>query len=163
MSEPHGSFSWYELMAPDAKAAATYYGAVLGWTAQEMPGGEMPYTVLSNDGQGVAGILTVPKDMEGPGPVWVGYVSVPDVDAYVERLTALGGTVHRPASDVPGILRFAVVADPQGAAFVMFTPFSDAPPPPALPARSGFAAWRELMAEDGEKAFAFYSDRKSVV
>ncbi|QUD90463.1 VOC family protein [Phenylobacterium montanum] len=158
MSEPHGSFTWYELMAPDAKAAAAFYGAVVGWTAQEMPSPEgPPYTVLQVGDRGVAGIMVTPKDAGGPGPVWIGYVSVPDVDAYVERLKAAGGSVHRPPFDVPGVLRLAVVADPQGAVFCMHTPYSDAPAPPALPSESGYVAWRELMAADGEKAFAFYS------
>jgi len=82
---------------------------------------------------------------------------VDDVDAYVGKVVDAGGSLHRPASDIPGILRFAVVADPQGAAFVLFTPFSDTPPPPPIPDKPGYCAWRELMAGDGESAFAFYS------
>jgi predicted enzyme related to lactoylglutathione lyase len=155
MSKPHGSFTWYELMTPDPKAAAAFYGDVVGWSAQDVEGGEPPYTVCQVGGRGVAGILTLPDG--GPGPGWIGYISVDNVDAYVEKVSAAGGAVHRPASDVPGILRFAVVADPQGAAFVLFTPFSDAPPPPAVPSEAGFAAWRELMAGDIEAAFAFHA------
>ena len=157
MSKPHGSFTWYELMTKDAAAAADFYGAVVGWTSQQVGGGDMPYTVLQVGPQGVAGILTIPPEAQGPGPVWIGYISVDNVDAYVEKVVAAGGSLHRPASDIPGILRFAVVADPQGAAFVLFTPFSDAPPPPALPDKPGYTAWRELMAADWEAAFGFYS------
>ncbi len=158
MSKPHGSFTWYELMTQDAAAAADFYGSVVGWTSQQMGGGDIPYTVLQAGQQGVAGILTMPPEAVGPGPVWIGYISVDDVDAYVEKVVAAGGSLHRPASDIPGILRFAVVADPQGAAFVLFTPFSDAAPPPALPDKPGYTAWRELMATDWESAFGFYSN-----
>lgn len=156
MSTPHGSFTWYELMTPDPAAAAAYYGDVIGWTSQVMPG-ETPYTVLQVGEQGVAGILATPPDAQGMNPFWIGYISVDEVDAYVEKVVAAGGALHRPASDVPGILRFAVVADPHGAPFVLFTPFSDAPPPPALPVKAGYPAWRELMAGDLDTAFAFYS------
>ena len=31
MSNPVGSFIWYELMTSDADAAAKFYGTVIGW------------------------------------------------------------------------------------------------------------------------------------
>jgi predicted enzyme related to lactoylglutathione lyase len=37
MSNKHGDFIWYELMAPDAGASATFYADLLGW---EVPGGD---------------------------------------------------------------------------------------------------------------------------
>jgi predicted enzyme related to lactoylglutathione lyase len=66
--------------------------------------------------------------------------------------------VHVPPTDIPNIGRFAMVADPQGAVFSLFKPLSDMPPPPADPATPGTIGWHELMAANGEKAFAFYSD-----
>jgi hypothetical protein len=52
--------------------------------------------------------------------------------------------------------RFSVVADPFGAVFMLF----HAGPEFAMPADGkgpGFIAWRELMAGDLEKAWAFYA------
>jgi uncharacterized protein len=66
--------------------------------------------------------------------------------------------VHVPPTDIPNIGRFAMVADPQGAVFNLFKPVSDMPPPPPDPATPGLVGWHELMAADGEKAFAFYAD-----
>jgi predicted enzyme related to lactoylglutathione lyase len=42
---------------------------------------------------------------------------VPDAAAELERLTALGGTVHEPLADVGGGIRVAAVTDPFGNAF----------------------------------------------
>ena len=36
-------------------------------------------------------------------------------DATVAKTTALGGKVTMPATDIPGIGRFAILQDPQGA------------------------------------------------
>ncbi len=48
--------------------------------------------------------------------MWTVYFAVDDADATVAEVTELGGSVLRPPMDIePG--RFAVVADPYGAAF----------------------------------------------
>ena len=52
----------------------------------------------------------------------VGYIAVDDVDAHIEKIIEAGGKLWRPATDVPGMLRFAVMSDPQGAFIVVFTP-----------------------------------------
>lgn len=155
----HGSFSWYELVTPDVEAAKAFYGAVVGWTYQSAgPGSD--YTLIEAAGQGVAGMLLLAKTSRPAeaGAVWMGYVAVDDVDATLEQLVKAGGKVHRPAEDIPGMLRFAVVADPQGIPFVAFTP---APgqngPPPLTRGTPGKFGWRELVTSDAVAAFGFYS------
>jgi len=94
----------------------------------------------------------------GARPAWTGYVGVPDVDACVARVDAAGGRVHHPPEDIPGVGRFAVVADPQGAVFIVFRGSGDGAPTPAAPGTPGHVGWRELLAGDLDSAFAFYSD-----
>ena len=63
--------------------------------------------------------------------------------------------------DIPGVGRFAMVADPGGAPFYLLTPLprDDAPPPAGLET-PGNVGWHELYAGDGqERAFAFYAAR----
>jgi hypothetical protein len=60
--------------------------------------------------------------------------------------------------DIPGVARFAVVADPQGATFMLIKGFSEAPPQWPAPSTPGHPGWRELYASDWEPAFAFYSE-----
>jgi len=108
----------------------------------------------------VAGVMALPKEASALGarPGWMGYVAVDDVDAYAERVARAGGKLHRPAADIPGIGRFAIVADPQGVVFALFKGTPGAmPPPPAAPGKAGYFGWRELVATDWEAAFGFYS------
>jgi predicted enzyme related to lactoylglutathione lyase len=47
------------------------------------------------------------------------YFSVEDADAAVQKATELGANVMKPAEDIPGVGRFAILLDPQGAAFAI--------------------------------------------
>jgi hypothetical protein len=160
MPAPLGSFVWYEYMAADAKAAADFYAAVVGWTASAGDMTDFPYTLLSAGPRPVAGLMTLPEEARkmGARPGWLGYVGVPDVDAFAAKIAAAGGKIHRPAAEIPTVGRFAVVGDPHGAAFVIFkgAPAED-PRPPLAPSASGNVGWRELRAGDLDAAFAFYS------
>ncbi|MBP2237390.1 putative enzyme related to lactoylglutathione lyase [Sinorhizobium kostiense] len=154
----HGKFVWYELMTTDTKAAESFYKKVVGWSARDagMPGIE--YTLFSIGDHQVAGVMTMPDgalEMNVP-PAWLGYVAVDDVDASAARLTAEGGTVHREPNDIPGVGRFAIVADPHGAAFALFKGTGE-PPPQLDQMASGNVGWHELMAGDLDTAFNFYS------
>ena len=155
MFTPKGKFGWYELMTSDTAAAGKFYSSVVGWTTQDvgMPG--MPYTTFNVDGVGITGMLTVP----GAPNMWVGYIHVDNVDAKVEEIVAAGGKLWRPATDVPGMLRFAVMSDPQGAAIVIFTSNPDMPTPANRPAppTPGTIGWHELYTTDIDGGFDFYN------
>jgi len=160
MATPQGSFVWYELMTSDPAAATAFYTRVVGWSAADsgMPG--MSYTLVSAGTAQVAGIMALPEAARAMGavPGWVGYVAVADVDAAAASVVAAGGAMHHAPEDIPGIGRFAAMADPQGASFILFrgTP-GDAPPPAAPPGTPGHVGWHELHAGDGPAAFAFYA------
>lgn len=152
MFTPKGKFGWYELMTTDTKAAGKFYSDVVGWTTQEMPG-EPPYTVFNLGAVGIAGMLNV-----GGHTAWIGYIAVDDVDAHIEKIVEAGGKLWKPATDVPGMLRFAVLSDPQGAAIIVFTP-NPAMPEPARPAppTPGTMGWHELYTTDIDGALGFYN------
>jgi predicted enzyme related to lactoylglutathione lyase len=154
MFTPKGKFSWYELMTSDTQAAGKFYSDVVGWTTQEMPGGDgPPYTTFNIGDVGIAGMLNV-----GGHTAWVGYISFDDVDAHIEQIVEAGGKLWRPATDVPGMLRFAVMSDPQGAAIVVFTanPAMPSPVRPEPPA-PGTIGWHELYTTDIDAGFDFYN------
>ena len=159
MAASPGSFVWYELMTSDLKAAETFYQKVVGWKAQDSGMTDRSYTIVSAGATPVGGMMTIPDDAKkmGAGPAWVGYINVGDVDAAAAKVKAAAGAIYRAPEDIPGVGRFAVVADPQGAAFMLFKPASDQGPPPAAPGTPGTVGWRELHAVDGAKAFDFYA------
>ncbi len=154
MFTPRGRFGWYELMTSDTKAAGKFYSEVVGWTTNEMPASEgVEYTTFNVGNAGIAGMLNLPGHT-----AWIGYIAVDDVDAHIEKVLEAGGKLWKPATDVPGMLRFAVMSDPQGAAFVVFTPDPVMPSPerPAVPP-IGTVAWHELYTTDLEGGFEFYN------
>jgi uncharacterized protein len=161
MANNQSRFVWHELMTTDTKAAKSFYGKVVGWGAQDMPMPGMTYTMWMAGQAAVGGLMDLPEDakkMNTP-PCWVGYIGVDDVDGTVERIKKLGGAVDVPPRDIPEVGRIAVVADPQKAAFALFTPKS-APPQqqPDEQGAQGHVGWNELYADNWQKEFDFYSD-----
>jgi predicted enzyme related to lactoylglutathione lyase len=108
-----GSFSWNELATRDIDTAKRFYGQVFGWGAET----HGDYTEWKVNGRSIAGAMPM-GDRYPPQvpPHWLGYFTVEDCDASAAKAQELGGRVMVPPMDVePG--RFAVISDPQGAAF----------------------------------------------
>jgi predicted enzyme related to lactoylglutathione lyase len=154
-----GKFVWYEYMGNDLKAAADFYTGVVGWSAKDAGMTDFPYEILSTGSTMVAGMMDIPAEAKAMGarPGWLGYIWVEDVDKAVPKLTAVGGKVLKARADIPGVGRFAVVADIEGAVFMLFRDGGGNPPPPPPPGTPGLIGWRELHAGDGAAALAFYS------
>jgi len=160
MAGSRGKFIWYDLMTPDPKAAAKFYSEVIGWSAQEHPmQGGGSYTIFSKGPTMVAGLMGLPDEMRANGvpPVWNGYIGTDEVDAEAKRVTAAGGSIKRPPVDIPNVGRFAVVADPAGAVFLLFKPNTTEEPKPVAPMTPGHIGWHELMAGDLDREFKFYA------
>jgi predicted enzyme related to lactoylglutathione lyase len=159
MGENHGRYIWYELITPDPAAAKRFYGDVVGWSYEDMTSGGMTYSICQADGQGVGGVMLIPEEAKAMGapPSWAGYVCVDDCDAAAEKIKSLGGSVIRAPDDIPEIGRFAVVADPHGAVFMIMKPLPMDPPRARAPQGTlGHASWHELYAGDLEADVGFY-------
>ena len=120
----HGTFSWCELITTDVEAAKAFYSQLFGWTMEpvthEADEG-MQYNLVKVDGTEIGGILAVPAHAPGMPPCWGAYVTVDDVDAAAGKAGELGGAVVVPLTDIPGVGRFCVIRDPQGATISMIT------------------------------------------
>jgi uncharacterized protein len=151
------NFFWYDLATSDVEAARKFYCDVVGWSYQDNSQGGQSYGIFKVGDAGVAGLMPYPEGMKLPHPVWNGYIAVDDVDAMAGRIKAEGGTVHRGPMEVPSVIRFAVVADPQGAVFIIAKGLEAGPMPQLPPGTPGTIGWRELFVTDWEKDFAFYA------
>ena len=153
------SFIWYELLTSDPGAAATFYGAVLGWTVRDSGQPGMDYRIFNMHGVDVGGLMALPPGAAEAGmrPGWFGYISVADVDKCVARIVAAGGAEHMPVMSVPGVGRMAMVADPQGASLYVMSPIGRGPATSFAPGKPGHGGWHELHTKDWAAALAFYS------
>jgi uncharacterized glyoxalase superfamily protein PhnB len=79
------------------------------------------------------------------------HVTVPDVDAAVERAVQVGATLTRPVYDAP-YGRTGVIIDPYGHRWMMQTPTTPPQPGP----RPGDAVYLTLQVPDGARARDFY-------
>ena len=118
INEP-GSFCWNELATRDTETAKDFYTGLFGWDTQqqETPGG--PYTLFLQGEAHAAGMLQMTEDWGEMPSHWMVYFSVEDCDASAEQVKELGGSLHHGPMDIPDVGRFAICADPQGAAFTV--------------------------------------------
>ena len=120
-----GALCWTELTTPDVPGAKSFYSDVLGWETDDQPMGEFTYTVVrpagGGESSGQGGIMPLSPEMAAAGATtrWQLYFEVADCDATAAAVTANGGTVVVPASDIPDVGRFAVALDPDGAQFAV--------------------------------------------
>ena len=108
-----GAPAWFELHTAQYDKAVSFYREVFGWDTHVMSDTpEFRYTTLGEGEGQLAGIM---DDKEEPSG-WNVYFEVADVDAALERVEELGGTIIAPAEDTP-YGRLARAADPTGTAF----------------------------------------------
>ena len=112
-----GALTWNELATSDVAKSKAFYGDVFGWTF----GGSDEYVEPQVSGRTIGGIMPRPDTIPAEVPDhWLPYFGVDDVDAGVKQAESLGGTLAAGPIDIPDTGRFAVIIDPQGAAFALF-------------------------------------------
>lgn len=113
------AFGWAELNARGIDKAVTFYKKVFGWTAKtsDMGEGMPPYNEFHLGEDSIAGGMEMNPMVPAEVPsYWMVYFNVDDVDKAFKKATEAGGREMLAPQDFPGG-RFAILSDPQGAAF----------------------------------------------
>ncbi|HET9381789.1 MAG TPA: VOC family protein [Streptomyces sp.] len=148
-----GSPCWLDLGAPDVPAAASFYGAVLGWDYESMGEGEgREGGMFRKDGKIVAGLGRLTE--EGARPAWMIYYCVTDADATTRAVERAGGTVRVPPTDLGAWGRMAQYSDPLGGQFAVWQPGTTKGVD--LVDEPGSLSWTELYTTDADAAKDFY-------
>ncbi len=120
VSDEPGSIGWLEMSSSNAKQACEFYTALLGATADRMPG-DLEYYTLEQGANQLAGIMQIDPSW-GPMPSqWVNYFVVADADATVATVIKHGGQQMGSIDDTP-FGRLAALMDPFGAIFKIMQP-----------------------------------------
>lgn len=116
VNEP-GALVWNELTTSDLAKSKAFYATVFGWGWA----GDDQYAQAQVGGRSIAGVLPRPADIPADVPdSWQVYFGAADVDASTAQAVDLGATVLASPMDIPGMGRFSVLSDPQGAVFALF-------------------------------------------
>lgn len=109
-----GSWYWNELWTGDERKALAFYEKVFGYAHDAMDmGAQGTYYILTQGGKPRAGLM---KALQAGTPtMWQPYVLVDQCDATLAKAKRLGAKDLVPATDIPNVGRFAIVADPTGA------------------------------------------------
>jgi predicted enzyme related to lactoylglutathione lyase len=114
------SWSWNELMTHQPVAAEKFYGELFGWNFASMQEGpEDGYRIIQHPSAegGVNGGLLPLQSAQGQLPAsWRVYFRVDKLNASLEKVNALGGTVQVAPFICP-VGTIATISDPQGALF----------------------------------------------
>ncbi|HEY5812362.1 MAG TPA: VOC family protein, partial [Terrimicrobiaceae bacterium] len=94
--------------------SAKFYTELFGWTREDMDMGNFTYTMFKAGERAVGGMIKLPPDAESMPVMWMGYVTVENLENSVAKATELGAKVCKEITTI-AIGRFAIVSDPQGA------------------------------------------------
>lgn len=145
------SIVWHELLTTDLQRAGDFYSQLFGWQIESVGQG---YALATLNGHPIAGLAE--KRDAGENALWLSFLSVTDVDATAAKISAAGGKIHLPATNLPERGRVAVVADTQGVVFGLMRGSSGDP----LPGKAGLGdwLWREVWSQDAGATEKFYAD-----
>jgi predicted enzyme related to lactoylglutathione lyase len=104
----NGRLTYIQIPALDALASAAFYRDVFGW---QNHGGDAQHTGFADATGDMIGAFVTEWEPREPGVI--PYISVDDVEATLERVTASGGTIHT-AAYPEGDLTVARFTDPAG-------------------------------------------------
>jgi predicted enzyme related to lactoylglutathione lyase len=151
-----GTPSWVELVTPDQRAAAEFYGALFGWQMVENPLDDGHVYIVGNlQGDAVAGITFQVPELTGHPAFWNVFLAADDVDAVAARVGPAGGVVEEEPFDFLDHGRTARIKDPTGVRVGLWQPRSTWTVRANEP---GTPVWNELLTPDVGRASQFYSD-----
>jgi len=146
-----GRFVWHELMTPDPSGAHAFYSKVVGWKTQAWEH-DPSYQMFV----GANGPLGGTVAQASGAPSWLHYIGTPDIEATVQQVKSRGGGVTKEITSMPSGGKYAVLTDPQGAAFAVYSSPLDEGGKESAPKRGEFS-WYELATSDWRGAIDFYS------
>jgi predicted enzyme related to lactoylglutathione lyase len=111
-----GALSWNELATTDIERAKLFFAELLGWEYETDDGG---YVWIKNAGSLNGGMREQTDQERRLAPTWLPYFTVESADEASRQAAQLGGRVLLPTTEGHRG-RYAVIADPQSAAFAVF-------------------------------------------
>jgi len=117
-----GTLCWVDLSTRDQGRARSFYSELFGWKMHDDTDDDPPsgYVHIQNGDDFMGGIL--PPNYVNPHapPHWMPYFEVASCDHSTAQAKQFGAQIYMAPTTLENVGRFAVLADPQGAAFAVF-------------------------------------------
>lgn len=156
-----GKVIWRDLLTNDPAASQRFYGELFGWTFESIGtasnlADDTAYTLIRHNGKLIGGMIdTVALNGRDNISQWVVLMAVEEIDTKARAVTASGGRIITPPTDLQDRGHLALIRDAQGALLgLLETRDGD---PGDSEAEIGDFLWDELWTTDVENASAFYS------
>ena len=155
-----GKIIWHDLLTNDPAASQAFYGELFGWEFDNIGiasglNSDSAYTLIRHNGRLIGGMIdTLAVNGRVDISQWVVSMSVSDIDAAVAAVTAEGGDVITPPTDLQRRGRIAVVRDKEGALLAMLQTASG--DPADQQPEFGDFLWNELWTTNADSATTFY-------
>lgn len=107
------AFVHAELNTTDVEKAKGFYGKLFDWTLEDVPIGDLDYTMIKV-GKGTGGGM-MKQLIPGAGSAWLPYVEVQDIKAATKRAEGLGAKVMKDVTEVSDMGWLSIIVDPTGA------------------------------------------------
>jgi len=107
-------FVHIELNTLDLDQAKNFYGALFDWTLKELALPNGTYISIAVGGGTGGGMRIHP--VSGAQSEWLPYVLVNDMEAALEKVRSLGGSVVEEPTQIPDMGWVSIIRDPTGAA-----------------------------------------------
>jgi predicted enzyme related to lactoylglutathione lyase len=161
-----GKIIWRDLLTNDPAASQQFYGELFGWTFESVGAAsnlnsDSDYTLIRHNGKLIGGMIdTIALNGRDDISQWIISMSVEDIDTRIETVTASGGKVMTPPTDLQDRGRLAVISDAEGALIALLeTRDGD---PRDSEAGMGDFLWDELWTTDVENASALFKSLTSL-
>jgi predicted enzyme related to lactoylglutathione lyase len=140
--------SFIDLATSDQGAAKAFYGALFGWSYDDLAMGDQgTYSMAKLRDRTVGAIAPQQPEQAAAGvpPHWQMYITVADVDAAAAKAATANGACHAGPFDVFDAGRMAVLTDPAGAFFMLWQPNNSIGS--EIVNEPGTFTWSELVAD----------------
>ena len=120
----------FEIPANNIEELSKFYSSLFDWKFIHTPVEGMDYWVIqtvTTDDKGMiqrpgvnGGMFPRQPEQKGINPV--NYITVENIDEYMEKVTKLGGKILMPKQQVPTVGYVALAIDPEGNQFGLLQP-----------------------------------------
>lgn len=150
---PMSDASWitgYELVTADEDGSAAFYAILLpGWQLEPPADPPAPRGIYVANRK--VGALIPLVGQLAPAR-WIVSVAVPDLEAAIRAAREAGSSLDVPPIEEPGLGRYAVVRDREGAMLKLTQPMRWMPPEGQQVLPMGAPSWAELLSDDLDEA-----------